>query len=70
MKKYVILPGHVTSRSDGDRHYISATQLINLYRVGHEDCAVVNSRVQAESFIRQGYVLLEPRHDGNYSLPK
>lgn len=35
-------PGMVTSRNDGDRHYIKAAVLASLYRVNLQDCIVVD----------------------------
>ena len=31
--KYILFPGHVTSKSDGELHYITAQQLTQLYSV-------------------------------------
>ena len=37
---YVLCRGYVNSAHDGDRHFISASQLARLYRVNPADCVV------------------------------
>lgn len=63
-KKYAILPGYVFSRSDGDRHFITAKQLIQLYGVNPAECIEVGEGVDWT-----GFIPLSPRDDGDYSLP-
>jgi hypothetical protein len=69
---YVLFPGEVTSRTDGQEHYITAPELARLYGVEYAKCKVVYR--YEESSIR-GYrkqpndVELYPRYDGNYKLP-
>ena len=41
-KRYLICPGFVTSRFDGDKHYISAKQLMCLYNVYPEECVIAD----------------------------
>lgn len=36
--KYAVLPGYVTSRSDGERHFISFWKLCELHRVNPREC--------------------------------
>lgn len=38
--KYVLHPGYIRSRSDGDIHYIGAGQLANLYGVPLSECII------------------------------
>ena len=40
-KKYLLYPGHVRSKNDGDWHYISASKLAALYKVSMQECIVV-----------------------------
>jgi len=42
-KQFLLIPGYVESRSDGDRHYIAAEELANLYGVSLKDCVVISS---------------------------
>lgn len=77
MKKYLICPGYVISKNDGDRHYISANQLLRLYRVNPAECEVLKEadpwepRSLAEQRERRyaGLIRLAPRYDGDYRLP-
>ena len=77
-KKYIIWPGYVTSRRDGDRNYITAAQLMHLYRVPQQNCVLApppdDRSLQAKIKRKQltgikGLVHLTPRSDGNYTLP-
>ncbi len=38
MKKYLLHPGYVVSKTDGDRHYITSQMLMKLYNVPPKDC--------------------------------
>lgn len=38
MKRYLLHPGYVVSRTDGDRHYITSQMLMKLYNVLPKDC--------------------------------
>jgi hypothetical protein len=60
--KYAIRPGMVISRTDADRHFITALQLANLYGVNLNECRVLGERDRA----REGEVVLAPRFDGQY----
>jgi len=60
-KKFVLLPGYVTSQYDGQDHYISAGQLMKLYKVRQEECVIWDPY---NSYI--GLTFLGPRYDGQY----
>lgn len=73
--KYVICPGNVISKSDGQRHYIGPMQLIQLYGLDPSECEIYEPAPWwPESFYRMaeerncGLVKLGPRHDGNYEM--
>ncbi len=75
--KYVICPGYVTSKNDGQRHYISAKQLMRLYGVNPLECVIYEPVHwwpidQYNSFFESEYKDL-PRlgvqYNGNYELP-
>lgn len=75
--KYVICPGMVTSKADGQRHYIGAEALIRLYGVDPQECEIYEpAQWWPVSYYRMreerihGIPRLEPRYDGNYELPK
>jgi len=69
--RYVLHPGWVTSKTDGDRHYISASHLAHLYGLRLADCIVMHDDEPGVRGYQQqsGDVHLYPRYDGNYSLP-
>lgn len=69
-EKYLIVPGQVRSRSDGDTHYISAQELIRLYGVNPKECKIVEQQVlvnvdRLEKYY-PGLIELRPRYDGKY----
>jgi hypothetical protein len=71
-KKYAIWPGWVGSKNDKDKHYISAGQLMKLYRVDPRECVVLTEydlRL-SDNHIRnktRGLTILGTRYDGDYS---
>lgn len=80
--KYALHPGPVTSKRDGDRHFIDAHQLARLYGVSPRECVVVPWDVRPgpgharthelllDRIKRMNLVHLYPRHDGKYTLPE
>ena len=72
MKRYICLGGGITSRADGDYHYIPATRLPELYKVNPDECIFVE---ESEDFGRKtrgcrDLIVLYPRSDGAYIVPK
>lgn len=67
-KKYLVCPGEVTSRTDGDTHYIGAARLMDLYRVNPSECMVL--RGPYIRILHDGLIKLHPRWSGDYSLPE
>ena len=69
----VLCPGWVTSRRDGDRHFVSAKALAGLYGVPMEHCVVWDAAKPpaAGSTWRPAPadVLLYPSFEGEYTLP-
>lgn len=70
--RYVLHPGRVTSKNDGQRHYITALSLADLYGVNLRDCTVVLSGEEDRPGYREqpGDIHLRPRIDGDYRLPR
>lgn len=63
--RYVIYPGYVISRADGDRHWVGYGQLVRLYRLNPAECVPLRQHeVYPENVIHLG-----PRHDGHYEIP-
>ena len=68
MKKYIVRPGCVTSRSDGDRHYISAGMLMHLHQVQISECVIIRNKEDLYKLkgFRRNLINLIPRADGRY----
>jgi hypothetical protein len=69
--KYVLCPGDVESKRDGQVHHINARQLASLYQVPMEQCVVRRSGLsehEARMFDKAyGHLPeLHPRYDGAY----
>ena len=58
--RYLLCPGPVRSRVDGDRHHVSPAQLANLYGVPMAECVVMP--LQRPEFHRARMALLEGGH--------
>lgn len=70
MIKYLVLPGHITSRTDGDRNFISGAQLIKLYNVDSQECIIVNGPddwIKLVDLDQSKLIRLYPRNDGDYT---
>lgn len=66
--RYLLCPGYVFSKFDGDRHFISAEKLKDLYGVDWPDCDVLKPGINLNKY---KYIYLFPRYDGNYcKMPK
>ena len=68
--RYVVIPGEMRSRTDGQTHYIGVGQLLHLYRVPPSARVVVlRNRLDWDIFREQeGDVYVRPRYDGNYPV--
>jgi len=68
MKKYVLHPGLVRSKFDGDTHFISASQLAHLYGVDIRECITVSSedKISRDGLDTFGYTHLYPSYHGTY----
>ena len=71
MKRYIVIPGYVKSKTDGDFHYISSDKLIRLFKVKPDECYLMN----LEDYERRKHMnqlkdlkVLSPQYDGDYSL--
>lgn len=72
-RRYIVHPGWITSRADGDRHFIRAGQLIRLYGISINECLVC-AHCQGRKMLpcmasTPGYVDLWPRYSGDYTRP-
>lgn len=74
--KYVVCPGMMTSKTDGQTHYVGSMQLMRLYGVAPQECEIYEpapwwprSYYKAAEERQQGMIRLHPRYDGDYTLP-
>lgn len=76
--RYLLCPGLVRSRNDGQSHVVSSHQLAALYRVPMAECLVLpaqtptfhRARMDLLDRVRTGELIgLTPRPDGDYRLP-
>lgn len=74
MKKYICYGGYVTSKNDGDFHYVSANKLAILYRINPRECIMVDYstdenwyRLFSKDFL-DSLIPLYPKYDGNYLI--
>ena len=77
--RYLLCPGRVTSRTDGDHHHVTANQLAMLYGVKMSECLVIppqspanhRERMALLDRVRLGELVgLAPRYDGDYQRPQ
>jgi hypothetical protein len=70
--KYLLCPGYVISKTDGQRHFVGEQELARLYGVPMTQCEVQPERYFSRFGWRppEGAIRLEPRYDGRYSLPE
>jgi hypothetical protein len=69
MIKYILYPGVVISRTDGQKYYISASRLAELYRVSMDECVVYDDVWCLGIRNKHKLIKLFPRYDGHYCLP-
>lgn len=69
--KWLLCPGPVMSKTDGQIHQVGARQLAQLYGVPMSECVTRPSRWIDRGW-RQPFGLTElhPRYDGDYTLPQ
>ncbi len=66
--KFIVRPGFVRSVYDGERHFITGSQLMNLYGVDWRECVVENTGIETRG-LRGEFIILEPRHfSADYKL--
>jgi len=66
MVRYILHPGKVISRTDGDWHFIGFGELVRLYRLDQQKCIDGTTLINT----RSDDVHLYPMESGNYSLSK
>lgn len=69
MKRYVVHPGRIKSKYDGDIHKIGFRQLTELYGVNPRECIDAEASPHAMMW-PPGVIHLYPQSSGDYSLPR
>lgn len=64
--RYVLHPGYVTSKNDGQEHFIGGPRLARLYGVDIRECVFGDVPEYQE---QDGDVHLHPDYHGNYTPP-
>jgi len=68
--RYLVKPGYVRSRSDGDLHYIGFAKLVGLYGVPLIECLHFDE-ARLHGYTKEyidGLTVLEPQESGDYEL--
>lgn len=69
--KYCIHEGYVTSKNDGEEHFITGARLIELYHLNPSECKITRYPFDSTRNLgmnHDGLQCLYPRYDGDYSL--
>jgi hypothetical protein len=66
--RFAVHPGYITSKADGDRHWIGFAQLCDLYRVPRHQCLDMSDHRHLW-MSTEHLIVLCPRYDGDYKLP-
>lgn len=67
-KKYCLFGGYVRSKNDGQVHYVSGRDLIDLYGLPPRQC-VVAPLEKLYWRMPSNLIALGVRNDGNYTIP-
>ncbi len=71
MIKYIVRPGTVQSRYDGQWHFISGPRLMALYKVSPKECLVdLPHNPIARMGLQGEFIELKPRFEGDYDIEK
>jgi hypothetical protein len=66
MARIFLHPGYVISKNDGQRHFVNAQRLADLYNVYKPRCIVVLPESEKDWQDLPGDIHLHPRYNGNY----
>jgi hypothetical protein len=70
-KKYLLMPGYITSETDGDTHYISPLKLSKLYQIDIHDCIIYDPRfANSNKVLYDNLIQLTPQYNGDYTIPE
>ncbi len=66
--KYVVFEGEITSKNDGQKHFINFRDLIKLYGVSIRECIRAKDYYERDGLDLKDIKFLHPRDDGKYEL--
>lgn len=66
--RYIVLPNFVVSANDGDRHFITGRDLIQLYGVDPRECVIENIGYETRGLHGEFTVLEPQQHARDYRL--
>lgn len=69
-KKYICYGREIVSASDGDKHYVSAFRLPELFNVPRNECISINRAGDSHGRKLKGLIMLEPQYNGDYDVTK
>jgi len=69
MKLFILHPGRIVSKNDGQIHMITFTQLCELYRLSPGEAYNADDEAHMRGLNPGCHKHLWPRHDGNYVRP-
>ncbi len=74
-EKYLVVGGTVVSQSDGQECFVSAAELVKLYKLDPAECILAENKDDVDRALAgrrtgtmTGFRWLGPRADGDYSL--
>lgn len=65
---YALHPGWITSKYDGDQHYIGVAQLARLYKLRHDEYVIWYDD-ELNPLKHDDYIHLYPSYHGSYGRP-
>lgn len=68
--RYVLHPGWVTSKEDGESHYVTVTALAQLYHIPLGACIDASFTKNFRNDRLNELIHLWPQASGNYTLPE
>lgn len=71
-RKFALHPGYVTSKSDGETHYISGSRLARLYELTPDEYIIwdTDNPHTYMGYRSEDFFHLYPSYHGNYGRPR
>jgi len=66
--KYLLFPGHVISKNDGQEHFITASQLAHCYDISIRECITYREELRPNPRERDDLIWLFPDWSGRYEV--